>query len=230
MVNETHEEGQKITAQESFLKKEWALLVILILPFILIAIYWNRIPDRVPMHWNIRGEVDNWGGKNSVIITPLINMGVALLLYFIPRIDPKKMNYPLFERAFRMVRLTLAAFVFAIFLLTVAPAMGVEVDANTFIYTAIPLLFLIMGNFMRSFRQNFFAGIRTPWTLSSPEVWEKTHRLAAWLWTGGSVVFIVFRLIVGRWDYLPHVFLSYIGVLVIIPIVMSYVYYKQIKV
>ena len=229
MANETHEKGQKIATEESVLKKEWALLVILILPFILILMYWNSIPEQIPLHWNARGEVNRWGGKNSVFDAPLINIGIALLLYFLPRIDPLKRNYALFPKAYRMVRLVIAAFLFAIFLLTISSSLGLEIDPNTFVFIAIPLLFLVIGNFMRSFRQNFFAGIRTPWTLVNSEVWEKTHKLAAWLWTGGSLVIIIFRIIVGKWEYFPTVFIGYIGVLIVIPMVMSYIYFRQIK-
>jgi uncharacterized membrane protein len=223
------EEAEKISDEGSFLKKEWALLAILILPFILIAVYWNTLPDQIPLHWNIKGEINRWGGKNSLFLAPLMNIGVALLLYFIPRIDPLKRNYALFPRAYRMVRLCVAAFLFAIFLLTISASLGVQIDPNAFVYFAIPLLFLVIGNFMHGFRQNFFAGIRTPWTLANTEVWEKTHKLAAWLWTGGSMLVIIIKLIAGKWEYFPFVFMSYIGVLVVVPIVMSYVYFRQIK-
>ncbi len=233
MAFETYKEekeGQKITAPEEFLRKEWALLVILILPFILIALYWNAIPDQIPLHWNMRGEVNRWGSKSSVFDAPLINIGIAFLLYYLPRIDPLKSNYALFPRAYRMVRLVIAAFLFAIFLMTISSALGLGIDPNMFVYIAVPLLFLVVGNFMRNFRQNFFAGIRTPWTLVNQQVWEQTHKFAAWLWTGGSLVIIIIRLLAGRWEYFPYVFMGYIGVLIVIPIVMSYIYFRRTKV
>jgi uncharacterized membrane protein len=214
--------------KNSFLKKEWALLVILVIPFIIIAFYWDVLPDQIPLHWNFKGEANRWGPKSSIFEIPLVNIGISLLLIFLPKIDPRKSNYELFPRAYRMVRLVLAAFLFSIFLIGIAPTAGLTINATTFVFIALPLLFLVIGNFMRSFRQNFFAGIRTPWTLDNPIVWEKTHRLASWIWTGGSLLMLIAVLLLGSSTALPYLFVIYIVLLTLIPIVMSYIYYKRI--
>ena len=46
------------------------------------------------------------------------------------------------------------------------------------------ILFIAIGYLLRQAKRNFFIGIRTPWTLSSDTVWDKTHRL-------GSILFMV---------------------------------------
>lgn len=218
-----------MTTTERKLRKEWVLIVIVILPFILIAIFWDTIPARIPLHWNIRGEVNRWGDKMSVFELPVINAGISILLYYLPRIDPRKQNYELFPRAYRMVRLALATFFFGLFVLTISPALSLEVNINSFIFIAIPLLFLVVGNFLRSFRQNFFAGIRTPWTLNNPDVWDRTHKLASWIWTGGSLAVILVRIIVGDSAYFVYVFVGYLACIIVIPTVMSYVYHRQLQ-
>jgi uncharacterized membrane protein len=90
----------------------------------------------------------------------------------------------------------------------------------------ILILFLILGNVMGNIRNNFFVGIRTPWTLASEEVWTKTHRLAAKVWVVSSLITMVLIAI------LPHpeiVFGIYVGVILIIPIVYSFLVYKKLS-
>ena len=43
--------------------------------------------------------------------------------------------------------------------------------------TIIGLLFIVLGNWMGKLRRNLIAGIRTPWTLKSDVVWQRTHRI-----------------------------------------------------
>jgi uncharacterized membrane protein len=217
-----------VKTEETFLKKEWLLLAILIVPFIIIALYWNILPESIPLHWNFKGEANRWGPKSSIFEIPLVNIGIAVLLFFLPRIDPRKRNYDLFPRAYRMVRLALAALLFSIFLISIAPTAGMEINMTKFVFIALPLLFLIVGNFMRNFRQNFFAGIRTPWTLSDPLVWEKTHRMASWIWTIGSICMLILVALAGSQAYILYVFIAYIISLILIPAIMSYVYFKQL--
>ena len=44
------------------------------------------------------------------------------------------------------------------------------------------LLFLIIGNYLPKARQNYTIGIKIPWTLANEENWNRTHRLAGYLW------------------------------------------------
>jgi uncharacterized membrane protein len=48
-----------------------------------------------------------------------------------------------------------------------------------FLTPAFALLFYYAGVLMSVAKRNWFVGIRTPWTLSSDRVWQKTHRLGA---------------------------------------------------
>ena len=65
-------------------------------------------------------------------------------------------------------------------------------------------LFVLLGNYLGKSHPNWFAGVRTPWTLSSDYAWEKTHRwagrlfvltgfgtLAAWLTTDERTTILV---------------------------------------
>ena len=47
------------------LKKELPLIAIVLLPFIYLAYLWNDLPSKVPMHWNLKGEIDRYGDKSN---------------------------------------------------------------------------------------------------------------------------------------------------------------------
>jgi uncharacterized membrane protein len=83
------------------------------------------------------------------------------------------------------------------------------------------LLFLVLGNYMSSMRPNYFVGIRTPWTLEDPEVWRRTHRLAAKLWVGGALVLMMCWGVLGA-EAFKYVFFGSIMVLALVPVVYSY--------
>lgn len=45
-------------------------------------LFWGRIPDRIPGHYNGVGEVDRWGSKWELLILPVFGVLLALLLSF----------------------------------------------------------------------------------------------------------------------------------------------------
>src|SRR5438309_3934620 len=101
---------------------------------------------------------------------------------------------------------------------------GFRVDK--IIFPVVGLFFAFMGNVMHSIKPNYFAGLRTPWTLEDPDNWRATHRLAGKLWFAGGLVTTVAVLL------LPTVagfivFMGILAVLVLIPIIYSYRYFKK---
>lgn len=75
-------------------KKELPILAIVLLPFVYLAYIWNELPSKVPMHWNINGEIDRYGDKSELILIPfLLPVLVYLIFLIVPKIDPKnKLN------------------------------------------------------------------------------------------------------------------------------------------
>jgi uncharacterized membrane protein len=217
-----------MNVSSSFIKREWEILLVLLLPFALIAIFWNELPDRIPMHWNASGEVNGWAGKSGIFFAPCLNIALAILLYYLPRIDPKYANYALFPKAYHTIRKAIAEFIFAVFGLTLGWSLGLTFDMNRLIFIGLSVLFLVMGNVMRSFRQNFFAGIRTPWTLSDPAVWDKTHKFSSWIWTGGALGLLIFSLTYDSTRSFHYVFLIVTLTMALISIVASYVFYRKL--
>jgi uncharacterized membrane protein len=89
----------------------------------------------------------------------------------------------------------------------------------------VGLLFILMGNLMGKIRQNWFVGIRLPWTLSSENVWNKTHRLGGMLFVASGILLLFGLFLPGIWTYAMLLF-SIVAILAGTGI-YSYVIYKR---
>jgi uncharacterized membrane protein len=152
---------------------------------------WPRVPDRLPIHWNAAGEVDGYGGKFvGLMLLPLVAVGMYALFLVLPKFDPGKRNYESFGKAYLALRTALILFFAVLYAATLVEFHGTRVPMTAVIMPALGMLFLIIGNVLSKIRPNHFVGIRTPWTLSSKQSWDKTHRLGGWLFVIQGVMFI----------------------------------------
>jgi len=210
------------------LKTEIIPILLILISIVASLYFYANFPDQVPTHWNYKGEVDSYSGKAfGAFFFPAINLGVYLLLFFIPYIDPKKDRYKDFSKAYHVFKGMFIIFMTLIYLYASLAGLGYPISINIVVPAAVGLLFLVIGNYMSKIKTNWFMGIRTPWTLSNEEVWNKTHRL-------GGKIFIVLGLIMllgtffrgdTYWKIFPFVII--IGVFV--PIVYSYFLYRKVE-
>lgn len=207
------------------LKNDWLIAIIIILPLPFIAFYWNQFPEQIPIHFNHSGKPDNYGDKWwSLLLFPVINAAVYLLFRILPYIDPAKRNYALFLSKFRIIQLTIHAFLTFIFFLIAFYALGVHMNMEKVVLYAVMTLFLILGNYMGNIRQNYFIGIRTPWTLANETVWIKTHRLSAKLWVYATLIMMV---VVAFLEHPYNVFIAYVLIIALIPTAYSYILFRK---
>lgn len=174
---------------KNILKKESLLWLFLALPFIYTAITWNSLPDRVPTHWNAHNQIDGYSSKEFAgLFLPFFNIGLYLfftgLFWVLPKIDPRKENYVKMSGILYKMRMVLTAFLTVVFLL----CMSATLTSNPALISngvgiLIMLFIAVLGNLIRTVKPNYFVGIRTPWTIDSPEVWVKTHEI------GGKIFF-----------------------------------------
>ena len=142
-------------------------------------------------------------GLDALIVNPTVPIGpgdrnltppAAMLALFlvVPAIDPLRANIAQFREAFNLFIVLMVAFMVYIHGLTLAWNLGYDnFKMSSAMLPAIGLLMIFVGFMLRQARRNFFIGIRTPWTLSSDTVWNKTHRLGAVLFMiSGALAFI----------------------------------------
>ena len=162
-----------------FTKKEILPIVLIVFAFSFGLLMYPKLPDQIPSHWNIEGEIDNWSAKNfAVFFFPALTLFVYLLMTFIPLIDPFRKNYLKFSRPYFWFRFLFVTFLISLYLYTLGAAFGAELKINYFIIPALAVFYILLGLFMPKIKRNYFVGIRTPWTIHSEQVWDETHRFA----------------------------------------------------
>lgn len=140
-------------------------------------------------HWNAAGEIDDYMSKFwALYLMPFITVLMFLMFLVIPKIDPLKKNIEKFRVYFDWFVLLIIAFLFYIYLLTIAANLGYLFNMTTMILPAIGALFIYIGFLVENAKRNWFIGIRTPWTLSNEKVWNKTHKLGARLFKAVGVL------------------------------------------
>jgi len=208
------------------LKTELPLIAIVALPFIYLAYVWNQLPEKVPMHWNIKGEIDRFGDKTELILIPiLLPLLIYIILLVIPKIDPKnKLNK--MGNKLQNIKVLLTIFMSVLALFIIYSAKNQSLTNPNYIILGIGVLFIILGNYFKTIKPNYFLGIRTPWTLESENVWKSTHKLAGKLWFLGGIA-IVFASMILNPQMNFTVFLSITAIITVIPLVHSYMLYKK---
>jgi len=204
-------------------------LVIWLLPAAYLAYIYPTLPASVPVHFGLNGNPDRYGSKGEFIGGFSVLMGVSVFIYlllkFLPAIDPKKM-VKVGEATFQKMALGLVIFLSALAIAIIFSTIHLSFKIDKLILPIMGLLFVFLGNIMHSIKPNYFAGIRTPWTLEDNDTWRATHRLAGKLWfIGGILITIVVLLLPPAAGMI--VFVSLVAVMVLIPVIYSYVYYKK---
>lgn len=193
------------------------------LPILVGLILWNQLPDQMATHFNIAGEADGWSGKAFAVIgLPMILVGVHLICALATLADPKKQNIS--DKMFRLV-------------LWICPVLSIFVNGGVYLYSLgfpvdmsricmimVSVVFLIIGNYMPKCRQNYTVGIKVPWTLADPENWNKTHRLAGWLWILSGVLMGI-AAILNKMNVV--ILFCVILMAAFVPMIYSYVYYVR---
>ncbi|MEI6597082.1 MAG: SdpI family protein [bacterium] len=209
-------------------KTEFIPLILIILTLASSVFFYNNLPEQIAIHWDIAGEVDGYGsGQTQAIIFPLLIIGIYFLFLLIPYLDPKKERYEQFSKVYHIFKLLLLILFVVIYFITGLNGLGYNLPVGAIIPALIGLLFIVLGNYMGKIKMNWFMGIRTPWTLSSENVWNKTHRF-------GGKMFVLAGLLMMAQIFLPlmlrlPIFIISITILTFGTFVYSYVVYLKEK-
>lgn len=199
-----------------------------ILPLVVLAFVYNRLPQEVPIHWGFNGEVE-YGAKYNMWM--LFGMGLIFAIMFdvLPKIDPKKDNYARFGKYYDIFCVTMNGFLVLVSGMTLVECFWPNtVPVSKVIIVLVSALLAVIGNMMPKIKTNYYMGIKTPWTLSNSDVWNKTHRLGGRLMFIGGVLGVIAGLFTS--EMIAFVVLM-VGVvcMTVIPLVMSYIWYKAVE-
>jgi uncharacterized membrane protein len=203
-----------------------AVLVAVALAATLLA--WPHLPQRVPLHWNVHGQVDGWGPRGMLLaLGPGAMLAELAIFAVLPALSPRRFEVESFMRTY--LRIMLAAILLAGYITAVVLFAGLtgHVDVSAALLGGVSVILVFLGNIMGKVRRNFFIGIRTPWTLASERVWHATHRLAGRTIVLTGIVSFAAALWGGLAGTVAWLALVLAGVLA--PVVYSFVHYKALE-
>lgn len=210
------------------IKKELPILGIALLPLLYLVFVWNSLPEKVPLHWNLEGEIDNWGSKYTLIgLVFFMPILTYILMLVVPKIDPKK-RIEAMGGKYDQFKFILVAFMSVLSIFIIYISKNQKLSSPSMIVVLVGILFVFMGNYFKVIKPNYFIGIKTPWTLENEDVWKLTHLLAGKMWVIGGIVIVICSLIVPE-DLNFYIFMSITAVISFVPIVYSYLIYQKTK-
>jgi uncharacterized membrane protein len=199
-----------------------ALFVVASLAIAGIALARVGITATVPVHWGPDGQPDGYGPAwLSLLVVPVIQVGLVALLAVIPRFEPRRANLARSRRSYEIVVVGVTALLTLVQAAVAIASLGGEFDVARIIVGGTGVLFIAIGLVMPGFRPDYMAGIRTPWTLTSDMSWRKTHVL------GGRLFILVGALVVMASPFLPMAALTVlyiVGLFAAVAVMVAYSY------
>ncbi|MBS3077209.1 SdpI family protein [Candidatus Pacearchaeota archaeon] len=201
--------------------------VLVFFSFVVGLYLYPNMPATLDSHWNSAGQADGTSSKFSGLFAiPIVSLVLFLVMLFIPRIDPRKENIKKFQGYYDAIVLVMVVFFFYVYVLSIWWNLGWRFNFGIALLPAFTVLFWFMGLLLEKAKMNWFIGIRTPWTLSSERVWNKTHKVGARLFKVAALITL-----------LGLVFRDQAILFVIVPVVVfaiyliaySYVEYRRKK-
>lgn len=180
-----------------FLQTLFSFLACLV-PLILGGVFYSDLPDEMATHWNMEGMANGYSSKPFAVFgIPCLMILVHGVVLASLRLDPKREGHP---RAMLLITTWIIP-VISLFvqIMVIYQNLGGGVEIQTFLPSILGLVFLIVGNYLPKCRQNYTVGIKLPWTLNDPENWDRTHRLAGFMWVIGGLLLIFTGLFFPDW-------------------------------
>lgn len=192
--------------------------------FLFSAAVYLWLPDQIPSHWNIAGEVDSTMSKTwGAFMMPLIMLGLYGVFRVIPALSPKGYGIEAANSGFVGIRVAVFALFALLNVLILLAALGVPIAMGSAVSMAVGGLLAVLGWFLDRLPRNFYVGIRTPWTIVDEDNWTRTHRLGKWLFMAAGLVMVVGG-IMGANAFVIVTAALAAGLL---PMVYSYLIYRQ---
>jgi len=206
--------------------RKWIPLLVIVVAFVASAAVYQDLPDRMPTHWNMSGEVDGWTSLPwGAFLIPVMLVVMLGVFHLLPKIDPRAPSYAKFRGSYEIVIVAMMIFLLGVHLVILASALGTNIAVDRVMPVAVGLLFIVIGNLLPRMRPNWFIGVRTPWTLSSDRVWERTHRFGGWLFVAAGVLILLTGLLAPS---LAHpVLISCTVAVSVILLAYSYIIWKR---
>jgi uncharacterized membrane protein len=182
--------------EEKNMTSRWIGLVLIVAATVFGVAVMNQLPERVPIHWGINGQVDGYASRTvAVWFMPIVSVGVWLLLAFVPQRDPINKNYASMRGTTQRFNNAIVLFLCLVHGVILMNALDWPISMPRAILIGTGMLFVILGNELGRLRRNSWFGIRLPWTLADEEVWRQSHRVGGRIMLVAGLLMVVVSLI-----------------------------------
>lgn len=206
-------------------KKNYTLLlttIVCLIPVIAGIVLYSRLPDMLVTHWDMEGNANGWEPKYvGAIVFPGILVILNLIFPVLLKVDPKYTNMDSKVKTLLHWIIPLVS-VFCSGT-TLAAGLGNNVNVPLLGTMLIGVIFIAIGNYLPKTSQSYTVGIKLPWTLYSEENWDRTHRMAGFIWVICGFAAIVSGIFGFYRLAFPMILIIAIG----IPVVYSYLLYRK---
>lgn len=150
-----------------------AAIVLSFLPCLAGLLLWNKLPEKLPIHYSAENVADGFAGKLfGVLFLPLFCVALCLLFTLLLKRFMRD-NIKLFTS----VMLLPPLLSIGLQSMLLCNALGTEVSATAVSLVIVGIVCIPLGNYMPTVRPNGLVGARYPWIMDDPDAWEKTQRL-----------------------------------------------------
>ena len=195
--------------------------IVILAPILVGLMLWDKLPAEMATHFDENGIADGWSSKPMAVIgLPLFLLVVHWFCMAFTSVDPKRQNFS--DKVILLV-------------MWLCPVVSILGNGATYLYAlddsvnttgiamlAVGSLFIVIGNYMPKMKQSYTIGIKIPWTLDSEENWNRTHRLAGYMFMLGGMLIIISTFIQQFW--LVPVAMIF---MVFVPMMYSFILYKR---
>ena len=191
--------------------------------------YFQVSPDaQIPIHWNGEGEVDGYGSPVvGFFMMPFMQLVVLAIFGSLKFLEPRAKNLETSRKAIHAVATSVTALLFVVQLVIVDQVFGFGFIGIKAMFVGVGVMLMIMGNYFGKLKSSFFIGIRTPWTLSSETVWQKTHRMGGKLFVAAGFILALSALVLDS-ELMPFVIVATALPASLIPVAYSwYLWHKE---
>lgn len=214
--------------------KYFVLYLFMFLPLLVIVFTLPFLPDLIPGHYDINGNIDRWGSKYEQLILPIFTIAFGLFMRWIAKLSAKKENNASNEKVMIIIGLSSVIlfnilcyiFLYKAYFGAVGADEPIIADINQIMFIVMGVMFCFMGNIMPKCRRNSIVGLRTKWSMANDDVWFKSQRF-------GGITFIISGLIIITGNlFLKNIAclifsMSVLSVDLILSIIGSYYIYKK---
>ncbi len=166
-------------------------------PLFVVLASLQLLPDKIPAHYGISGEVDRWGSKYETLIFPAITIIFGFIMLIVTKYASKQEKVGNNNQKIGTLTGILSLLLFNVmtfyFLYAdfnkIKNLNSIPIDLSQLIFILLGVIMMILGNIMPKVKMNSMIGLRTTWSMKNEITWKKSQKF-------GGISFIIVGILI----------------------------------